>query len=152
MGKDLVSVLTNVVDSQMLSPRDVCELYRRRWRVVDAFLLTKRVLDLAYLWSGSRNAVQLQVYATLIFYRIFHGVLLEVCQQVANLLGQPLERISVEMVFRGFYHYSRALQKGSKQSLVSFLSEHARLLGLVKRARKRDRECLERSALVWADP
>ena len=114
----------------------------------DAFLLTKRVLDLAYLWSGSRNAVQLQVYATLIFY----GVLIEVCQETAMLLGQPLERISVEMVFRGFYHYSQALQKGSSRSLVSFLTEHARLLGLVKRVRKRDREHLEGSALVWADP
>ena len=147
-GSTWYRYLTNVVNPQMLSPRDVCELYRRRWRVEDAFLLTKRVLDLAYLWSGSRNAVQLQVYATLIFY----GVLIEVCQETAMLLGQPLERISVEMVFRGFYHYSQALQKGSSLSLVSFLTEHARLLGLVKRVRKRDREHLQGSALVWADP
>ncbi len=147
-GKTWYRYLTNVMDSQALSPRDVCELYRRRWRVEDAFQLTKRVLGLAYLWSGSRNGVQLQVYATLIFY----GVLVEVCQQTATLLSQPLERIWVEMVFRGFYHYSRELEKGSRQSLVPFLAEHARLLGLVKRERKRDRERLEGSALVWADP
>lgn len=53
--------LTNVLDPQQLSARQVCELYRRRWRIEDAFALTKRVLDLAYLWTGSTNAVQLQI-------------------------------------------------------------------------------------------
>ena len=100
--------LTNVLDPQVLSARQVCELYRRRWRIEDAFALTKRVLDLAYLWTGSTNAVQLQIYATLIFY----AVLLTICQQVAQALGEPLERISVEMVFRAFYHYSRAVERG----------------------------------------
>ena len=95
--------LTNVLDPQGLSARQVCELYRRRWRIEDAFALTKRVLDLAYLWTGSTNAVQLQIYATLIFY----AVLLTICQQVAQVLGEPLERISVEMVFRAFYHYGQ---------------------------------------------
>ena len=60
--------LTNVLDPQRLSARQVCELYRRRWRIEDAFALTQRVLDLAYVWTGSTNAVQLQIYATLIFY------------------------------------------------------------------------------------
>ncbi len=147
-GQTWYRYLTNVLDPEVLSPRDVCELYRRRWRVEDAFKFTKRVLDLAYLWSGSRNAVQLQVYATLIFY----GVLLEVCQDVASQLGQPLDRISVEMVFRGFYHYHRALERGSQLPLVAYLVERAKLLGLVKRKRKRDRERLEMASLIWDDP
>lgn len=147
-GKTWHRYLTNVLDPEVLSAQEVCELYRRRWRVEDAFKFTKRVLDLAYLWSGSRNAVQLQVYATLIFY----GVLLEVCQDVADQLGQPLDRISVEMVFRGFYHYHRALERGSQLPLVAYLVERAKLLGLVKRERKRDRERLEMASLIWADP
>jgi IS4 transposase len=53
--------LTNVLDPQQLSARQVCELSRRRWRIEDAFALTKRVLDLAYLWTGSTNAVQVQL-------------------------------------------------------------------------------------------
>src|SRR5439155_116075 len=32
--------LTNVLDPQELSARQVCELYRRRWRIEDAFALT----------------------------------------------------------------------------------------------------------------
>ena len=53
--------LTNVLDAQALSARQVCELDRRRWRIEDAFALTKRLLDLAYVWTGSRNAGQVQL-------------------------------------------------------------------------------------------
>ena len=140
--------LTNVLDPQRLSARQVCELYRRRWRIEDAFALTKRVLDLAYLWTGSTNAVQLQLYATFIFYT----VLLTICQQVAEVLGEPLERISVEMVFRAFYHYSRAVERGETDDLVQFLAEHAKLLGIVKRWRKHHRECQQLESIIWGEP
>jgi IS4 transposase len=140
--------LTNVLDPHVLSARQVCELYRRRWRIEDAFALTKRLLDLAYLWTGSTNAVQLQIYATLLFY----AVLVTLCQQVAQALGEPLERISVEMVFRAFYHYSRTVQHGGSDDLVSFLAEHAKLLGIVKRRRKQHRERQELEAIIWGDP
>src|SRR5918995_4589750 len=140
--------LTNVLAPQVLSARQVCELYRRRWRIEDAFALTKRLLDLAYVWTGSTNAVQLQIYATLIFY----AVLVSICQQIAQVLGEPLERISVEMVFRAFYHYSRAVQRGESDHLVSFLAEHAKLLGIVKRQRKSHRERQQLEAIIWGDP
>jgi hypothetical protein len=140
--------LTNVLAPQQLSARQVCERYRRRWRIEDAFALTKRVLDLAYLWTGSTNAVQWQIYATLIFY----AVLLTICQQVAEAVGEPVERISVEMVFRAFYHYSRAVQCGEADDLVLFLAEHAKLLGLVKRWRKHHRERQQLEYLIWGDP
>ena len=110
--------------------------------------MTKRLLDLAYVWTGSHNAVQLQIYATLIFY----AVLLTICQQVAQVLGEPLERISVEMVFRAFYHYSRAVQRGEADDLVQFLAEHAKLLGIVKRWRKRHRERQQLESIMWGDP
>jgi hypothetical protein len=90
----------------------------------------------------------LQIYATLIFYT----VLVTVCQQVAQALGEPLERISVEMVFRAFYHYSRAVQRGESDHLVPFLAEHATRLGIVKRQRKSHRERQQRESLIWGDP
>lgn len=147
-GKNWYRYLTNVLDPKMLSARDVCELYRRRWRIEDAFLVTKRLLDLSYLWSASANAIQLQIYATLIFY----AVLMEVCQQLAQVLSMPLDRISVEMVFRGFYHYSRARLGGETQDIVDFLAANARLLGVVKRERKRDKERQKLSVLTWGAP
>jgi hypothetical protein len=140
--------LTNVRDAQVLSARQVCELYRRRWRIEDAFALTKRLLDLAYIWTGSTNAVPWQLYATLMFY----AVLVTICQQVAQALGEPLERLSVEMVCRAFYHYSHAVQRGESDQLVSFLTEHAQLLGLVKRQRKAHRERQHLESLIWGDP
>lgn len=137
--------LTNGLDPTQLSARHICELYRRRWRIEDAFLVTKRVLDLAYLWKASANGVQLQLYATFLFYL----VLLNVCQQVAQSLNAPLEQISVEMVFRAFYHYSRALTRGETVDLVTYLVQHAKLLGLIKRQRKRHREICDTDQEVW---
>ena len=140
--------LTNVLAPTQLSARQVCELYRRRWRIEDAFSATKRVLDLAYLWKASSNGVQLQLYATLLFYL----VLLHVCQHVAHSLNEPLERISVEMVFRAFYHYSHALIRGETRELVPYLVHHATLLGLVKRQRKRHQELQQTERVVWGSP
>jgi len=136
-----------VLEPRQLWARQVCELYRRRWRIEDAFALTKRLLDLAYVWTGSTNAVQVQIAATLIFY----AVLVTICQQVAEVLGEPLERISVEMVFRAFYHYSRAQQRGESENLVAFLAEHATLLGIVKRWRKQHRERQQLERLIGGD-
>ena len=72
---------TNVLDPQPLSARQVCERYRRRWRLEDAFALTKRVLDLASWWTGATHAGQWPLYATL----IVSAVRLTVCQQVAEV-------------------------------------------------------------------
>ena len=127
--------LTNVLDPQALSARQVCELYRRRWRIEDAFALTKRLLDLAYVWTGSTNAVQCESCHPDFLYRAGNHL-----PAGGAALGEPLERISVEMVFRAFYHYSRAVQRGESDDLVSFLAEHAKLLGIVKRWRKQHRE------------
>jgi hypothetical protein len=83
---------------------------------------------------------------------MFYAVLLTICQQVAQVLGEPLERISVEMVFRAFYHYSRAVPRGECDDLVALLAEHAKLLGLVKRQRKQHRERQELESIIWGDP
>jgi hypothetical protein len=140
--------LTNVRDPTQLSARPVCDLYRHRWRIEDAFLGTKRVLDLASLWKASPKGMQLQLYATL----LFSLVLLKVCQQVAQSRNEPLEQISVEMVFRAFSHYSCALTRGKTRALVPYLVHHAKRLGLVKRRRQRHREIQQTEQLVWGSP
>jgi hypothetical protein len=55
-------------------------------------------LDVASVWTGSTNAGQLQIDAPL----IFSAVLVTICQQGAQALGEPLERIAVALVFRAF--------------------------------------------------
>lgn len=140
--------LTNVVDSEKLSARQICELYQRRWRIEEAFLLTKRLLGLSYLWVGGKNGVEVQIYATLIFY----AVLTDLSAEVAQALGEALEKISVEMVFRSLYHYSRAMERGEKAELIAFLVAHAKLFGLVKAKRKRHRELDLENTRVWGEP
>lgn len=140
--------LTNVIDPEQLPAHLVCELYRRRWRIEDAFALTKRLLGLSYLWVGDRNGIQIQIYATWIFYVLLN----QVQAQVALALQLPLQRISMEMVFRGFYHYAQAVLKGTQLTLVQFLVEHHRLLALVKPIRQRKRKQDEQFQEIWGIP
>ena len=137
--------LTNVLEPERLTAREVCDFYRRRWRVEEAFLLTKRLLGLAYLWVGDRNGVEIQLYTTWLFY----AVLSDLCVQVAQALSQPLEQISVEMVFRSLYHFARAIDLGENPQLVPFLVQHAQLFGLVKATRKRHKERQQQDRQIW---
>jgi hypothetical protein len=123
--------VTNVLDPQRLSVVEVVELYEYRWRIETAFLLVKRLLDLAYLWVGSQNGVQLQVWATWLYY----SVLIDLCDDVAEILQLPLERISVEMVARSLYFYVVAVEQGYSGDAASYLAQEAKELGIIKRLR-----------------
>jgi hypothetical protein len=140
--------LTHVLAPQVLSARQVCEWYRRRWRLEDAFARTKRLVDVAYVWTGSTHAGPWQIDATL----MFSAVLVTSCQQMAPALGAPLERIAVARVFRAFSHDSRAVPRGEGHDRVACLAEHATLLGIVKQRRQPHRERQEREAIMWGDP
>jgi hypothetical protein len=127
--------LTNVLDVQRLSVVEVVALYDARWSVETTFLLVKRLLDLSYLWVGSLNGVKVQVFATFLFY----AILLDLCDDVAEQLSLPLEQISVEMVYRGLYHYVTAVaQQLFTGDAPTYLAREAKGLGISKRQRVRD--------------
>lgn len=69
-GKIWYSYITSVLDPASLPPHVVADLYRRRWRIEEAFNTVKRLLGLSYLWTGSINGVKLQVWATWLFYAV----------------------------------------------------------------------------------
>lgn len=144
-GKTWYYYVTNVLDEQKLSPQEVCELYRRRWRIEDAFLLTKRLLGLSYLWVGHSNGVQIQLVATLIFYTILNQL---VCS-VAITLNEPKEKISIEMVFRSLYYVAKAQERGENPDATTYLAERAPLFGLVKTTRKRHQETDQINQQIW---
>lgn len=123
--------LTNVLEPQRLSIVEVVELYEYRWRIETAFLLVKRLVDLAYVWVGSLNGVQLQIWATWLYY----AVLIDLCDDVAEVLQLPLERISVEMVARSLYFYVQAVEQGYSGNAATYLAQEAKDLGIVKRLR-----------------
>lgn len=124
--------LTNVLDPAVLSPADVVAVYGQRWRIEEAFLICKRLLGLSYLWSGDANAIALQVWATWLLY----AVLIDLSDAVAEELNVSLSRISIEMVYRGFYHFAVAAQQGRASDPVAYLAQRRHRLGILKRQHK----------------
>jgi hypothetical protein len=132
-GKSWHSYLTSVLDPTVLPPYVVVDLYRRRWRIEDAFNIVKRLLGLSYLWTGSLNGIQLQIWGTWLFY----AVLVDLGDAVADELSLPFDQISLEMIYRGLYHFYVAHQKGKATDLVKyFAAPENQDLGIVKRQRK----------------
>jgi hypothetical protein len=132
-GKTWYSYITSVLDPTVLPPYVVADLYRRRWRIEEAFNTVKRLLGLSYLWTGSINGVKLQVWATWLFY----AVLVDLGDAVAEELALPFDRISLEMVYRGLYHFSVAFDKGKATDPVSyFAAAENQDLDVVKTLRK----------------
>ena len=87
---------------------------------------------MSYLWTGSINGVKLQIWATWLFY----AVLIDLCDEVADELTLPFDSISVEMVFRGIYHFTQAFNQGNATDIVAyFTAPENRDLGIVKSSR-----------------
>ncbi|RME57743.1 IS4 family transposase [Candidatus Parcubacteria bacterium] len=132
-GKVWYRYITSVLDPTILPPFVVADIYRRRWRIEEAFHTVKRLLNLSYLWTGSLNGIQLQVWATWLFY----AILVDLGDAVADRLGLPFDRISLEMLYRGFYHFSRAVSLGLASDPVAYFADPTNQdLGVVKRLRK----------------
>ena len=133
-GSAWYSYLTSVIDPAILPANVVADLYRRRWRIEEAFLTVKRLLNLAYLWTGSLNGILLQLWATWLFF----ALLVDLGDEVANELMLPFDRISLEMVFRGLYHFTQAHHRGEATDPIKYLAAPENQdLGVVKRIRKK---------------
>ena len=132
-GKVWYSYVTSVLKPEVLPPFVVADLYRRRWRIEEAFSTVKRLLGLSYLWTGSINGVKLQLWATWLFF----AVLVDLADAVADELGVPFERISLEMLYRGLYHFGVArLNAKASEPVAYFAAAENQDLGVVKILRK----------------
>ncbi len=127
--------LTNELNPNVLPALYVANLYRQRWSIEDAFNIVKRLLGLAYFWTGSQHGILLQLWTTWILY----GVLVDLTDAVAATLGKPFMDISMEMVYHGLYYFSQAFQKGETSDVVAYLAANARWLGIIKRRRARSK-------------
>ena len=68
---------------------------------------------------------------------LFYGVLVDLGDAVADEMSEPFERISLEMIYRGLYHFQVAYQKGLATDPVSyFAAPQNQDLGIVKARRK----------------
>lgn len=133
IGRTWHRYITSVLDPEVLPPLVVADLYRRRWRIEDAFNTAKRLLGLSYLWTGSINGIQLQIWATWLFY----AVLVDLGDAVADAMTLPFDRISLEMLFRGIYHFIQARHNGNASDPVAyFAAPENKDLGIVKQKPK----------------
>ncbi|NTU80202.1 MAG: IS4 family transposase [Chloroflexales bacterium] len=125
--------LTNVVDPVLLPAEYVVALYWQRWRIEDSFNVIKRLLGLAFFWTGSINGIQIQVWATWILY----AVLIDLTDAVAEALNKPFQALSIEMVYRGLYHFTVAHHRGKADEPIAYLAADAKGLGVLKQERKK---------------
>jgi len=124
--------LSNELDTTRLPAPYVVALYYQRWRIEDAYAIVKRLLGLAYFWSGAQNVVELQVWATWLLY----AVLVDLTDAVAEALNQPFAAVSLEMVYRRLYYFTQAYHRGEASDVVAYLAANAKLFGILKRKRK----------------
>ncbi len=127
------SYLTNVVEPEILPLECVVALYDQRWRVEDAFNVVKRLLGLAYFYCGSVNAVQIQVWTTWLLY----AMLVDLTDSVAEALSKLFKAISMEMVFRGLYHFAQARHRGQASDPIEYFARKAHSLSLIKQKRRK---------------
>jgi hypothetical protein len=130
--------LTNVLDPDHLPAPCVVALYDQRWRIEDAFNVVKRLLGLAYFYTGSINGIQMQVWATWLLY----ALLVDLTDAVAEALHRPFKDISLEMVFRGLYHFAQARHTGKASDPIDYFVRKAKALSLIKQKRRRDHQSL----------
>jgi hypothetical protein len=124
--------LTNELDAACLPVPYAVALYGQRWRIEDAFNVVKRLLGLAYFWTGSLNGVAMQIWATWLLY----AVLVDLTDAVADELKQPFAAVSLEMVYRSLYFFTQAYHRGETTDITNYLAENATWLGILKRKRK----------------
>lgn len=97
----------------------------------DAFNAVKRLLGLAYFWTGAEHGVTGQVGATWILY----AVLYDLTDSVAAQLNQPRAALSLELVYRSLYQVTLAFQRDAATDPVAYLAANAARLGILMRTR-----------------
>jgi Transposase DDE domain len=134
VGKSWYSYLTSVLDPLILPPYVIADLYGWRWRIEEAFNTVKRLLGLSYLWTGSLNGIKLQLWGTWLLscrtqlggnLRVnapLYAVLVDLGDAVADEVSLPFDRISLEMIYRGLYHFYVAHHKGLATDPIKYFA------------------------------
>ncbi len=140
VGQVWHSYLTSVLEPEILPPYVVIDLYQKRWRIEDAFNTVKRLLGLSYLWTGSINGIKLQIWATWLFY----AVLVDLGDAIASEIALPVDRISLEMIYRGLYYFHGASTRKEASDPVQYFArpDIQKCLGIVKRQRKPNKKLI----------
>jgi hypothetical protein len=75
--------MTNDLDPEHLSAKDIVQLYPWRWKIERLFFDLKEVLNLNKFYAANPNAVAMQVYATAILHVAFRIAQADVAEQAS---------------------------------------------------------------------
>lgn len=78
VGHTTYQYITNVLSPQMLSLKEIANLYARRWDIEMAFKLIKRELGLHLFWSSKPTLILQQLWAVLLISQILHGLQMQI--------------------------------------------------------------------------
>src|SRR2546429_252064 len=140
--------LRPVLDPPRGSARQVGERDRRRRRLAEAWALTNRLWEVASWWTGATKAVPVQSDATV----MVSPVLLPLCPQVAQVVGEPVARLAVARVWRALSPSRRAVERGDGDDVGAVRAGHPPRLGLIKRWRQHHHERQHLESIIGGDP
>ena len=92
--------------------------------------------------------MQVQVWASWILY----AVLVDLTDAVAQALNKPFQALSMEMIYRGLYHFTQAHHRGETDDVVAYLAAEAEGLGIIKRKRKKRAAAIDLLYLTIPEP
>lgn len=98
------SYLTNVLDPQLLSVRQIGQLYARRWDIEMMFNLVKTHLKLHLLWSSHTTVVLHQVFAVFTIAQIILGLRTDIAQRAQA----DVFEVSLDLMIRWLPRFARA--------------------------------------------
>lgn len=127
--------ITNIMDPKQLSPKNIVQLYARRWDIELAFKLVKRVLNLSIIWSSNFNAIRLQIYATLTVAQVVRGLRYELASRAKVSVDDVSESLLIQWI-------PLLYEQGHKDPLDSILKarDHG---GIIRPSRRKKYEAPE---------
>jgi hypothetical protein len=122
-GERLHSYISNVLDPQQISMKEIAHLYARRWDIELAFLLIKHYLGLHHWWSSQRELIQQQCLAVIIVAQLLQGMRM----QMAIEAGVDAFEISLPLVLQVLPDLLR-----EQQEPVEWIQRYGRELGMIR--------------------
>ncbi len=127
VGTATYSYITNVLEPNKLSIRDIARLYAYRWDIELAFRLIKRELGLHLLWSAKPVVVQQQVWAVLIISQVLQALRLE----IAARAGVDVNDVSMPLLIQ---YLPQLAYEG--RDPVAYFVEHGRQARFIRPSRR----------------
>ncbi len=115
--------ITNVLQPELLSIREISQLYARRWDIEMMFNMIKTHLHLHVIWSGYENVVQHQLFAVFTVAQCILGLRSDLAQRA----DADVFDISLDLMIRWIPRFAK---EGSDP--IAVLAERGRRMKIIR--------------------